>query len=186
MKNIKHNNQVRIIGGQCRGRKLNFSDAEGLRPTPDMVREKLFNWLGQDLTNKRVLDLFSGSGALGFEAASRCANTVVMVEKNQKTAAQLRKSIVDLQLHQVEIVCADGLDYLKRPTIGKFDMVFLDPPFSWSRWPLLFNLLNNCLNEDAMVYIEAGSFPELPGYLQAYRQGRSGKSFFELLIYSGK
>lgn len=183
MRNIKHSNQVRIIGGQCRGRKLNFADADGLRPTPDMVREKLFNWLGQDLTGKCVLDLFSGSGALGFEAASRYAKRVVMVEKNQKTAMQLRKSAVDLRLHQVAIMCEDGLDYLQRPFIEKFDVVFLDPPFSWSRWPFLFNLLTKCLNEDAMIYIEAGNFPEVPGYLESYRHGRSGKSLFELLLY---
>ena len=88
-KHSKHSNQVRIIGGQCRGRKLVFADADGLRPTPDSVREKLFNWLGQDLTGMNVLDLFAGSGALGFEAASRNAAEVAMVEINRNTFQNL-------------------------------------------------------------------------------------------------
>ena len=108
-KHSKHTNQVRIIGGQCRGRKLTFLSADGLRPTPDSVREKLFNWLGQDLTGKTVLDLFSGSGALGMEAASRHAAKVVMVDNHRQTVQTLQKNVCELGLRQVEIVCSDGL-----------------------------------------------------------------------------
>lgn len=158
MKHNKHQNQVRIIGGTHRGRKLGFADAEGLRPTPDMVREKVFNWLGQDLTGKNVLDLFAGSGALGLEAASRRAAKVVMVESNRQTARSLQQAAHTLTLPQVEIVCSDGLTYLNQ-TQQHFDVVFLDPPFAWQQWPQLFDLLAGRLNHGAMVYVEAGKLP---------------------------
>lgn len=180
--NQKHNNQVRIIGGSCRGRKLAFAAADGLRPTPDMVREKLFNWLGQDLTGKTVLDLFAGSGALGLEAASRNAKRVVMVDNHRQTLKSIQKNSHDLGLSQVEAVCSDGLLYLKS-TAQKFDVVFLDPPFAWNDWDDLFGFLGGCLKNQAMVYIEAGKFPEKPEWLEAYREGRSGMSGFELLVY---
>lgn len=181
-KHSKHNNQVRIIGGSCRGRKLSFIDADGLRPTPDMVREKLFNWLGQDLTGKTVLDLFCGSGALGMESASRNAKNVVMVEYNRQTAAKLKQNIGELQLLNAEVVYGDGLQYLQQGG-SRFDVVFLDPPFAWQQWPQLFPLLKGRLNEGAMVYIEAGQLPERPLWLESYRKGKSGMSHFELCLY---
>lgn len=137
MKNSKYSNQVRIIGGLHRGRKLAFADAEGLRPTPDRVREQVFNWLGQDLTGKSVLDLFSGSGALGLEAASRRAAKVVMVENNRQTARALQQAKQTLALAQADVVVSDGLLYLQQ-TQQQFDVVFLDPPFAWQQWPQLF------------------------------------------------
>ncbi|WP_416191745.1 16S rRNA (guanine(966)-N(2))-methyltransferase RsmD [Neisseria sp. CCUG12390] len=181
--NQKHSNQVRIIGGQCRGRKLSFASADGLRPTPDMVREKLFNWLGQDLTGKTVLDLFAGSGALGLEAASRHAKQVVLVENNRQTLQSLQKNVRELGLTQVETVFSDGLAYLKNQ-VGKFDVVFLDPPFAWQEWGILFDLLQTHLKINAMVYIEAGKMPEKPEWLAQYRAGKSGISRFELLRYA--
>lgn len=182
-KHSKHSNQVRIIGGQCRGRKLVFADADGLRPTPDSVREKLFNWLGQDLTGKTVLDLFSGSGALGMEAASRNATKVVMVDNHRQTVQTLQKNIRELGLKQVEIVCSDGMAYLAMPS-EKFDVVFLDPPFAWEGWQNLFIRLQSHLKNGAMVYIEAGKLPEKPDWLEIYREGKAGMSRFELLLYS--
>ncbi|WP_373740919.1 16S rRNA (guanine(966)-N(2))-methyltransferase RsmD [Neisseria sp.] len=181
-KHGKHQNQVRIIGGSCRGRKLNFSAAEGLRPTPDMVREKLFNWLGQDLTGKVVLDLFSGSGALGLEAASRNAARVVMVENNRQTVQVLQQNIKLLGLSQVETVFSDGLSYLKH-THETFDTVFLDPPFAWQNWQVLFALLKGRLKDNAAVYIEAGRLPDFPDWLQSHRSGKAGLSGFELRLY---
>lgn len=181
--NQKHNNQVRIIGGQCRGRKLTFAAAEGLRPTPDMVREKLFNWLGQDLSGKTVLDLFSGSGALGLEAASRHAERVVMVDNHRPTVHTLRQNAHVLGLTQVETVFSDGLSFLKNPT-GQFDVVFLDPPFAWQQWDNLFELLQRHLKNNAMVYIEAGRLPPTPKWLDEYRDGKSGMSRFRLLSYT--
>lgn len=180
--NQKHSNQVRIIGGQYRGRRLTFASAEGLRPTPDMVREKLFNWLGQDLTGKTVLDLFSGSGALGLEAASRHAKRVVMVDNQRQTLQSLQQNARELGLAQVETVFSDGLSFLKNQT-EQFDVVFLDPPFAWRQWDDLFALLQNRLTSDAMVYIEAGVLPFKPEWLAEYREGKSGMSRFQLLHY---
>lgn len=179
MKNSKHQNQVRIIGGTHRGRKLSFQNAEGLRPTPDMVREKLFNWLGQDLTGLSVLDLFAGSGALGFEAASRNAKQVILVEKHAATARQLKQIAKELNVN-AQVNTADGIAFLAS---GKtqFDVVFLDPPFAWQNWAELFAALKCRLHSGAFVYLEAGKLPELPTWLSVYRQGKSGMSQFLLL-----
>ena len=178
----KHQNQVRIIGGDCRGRKLSFHSAEGLRPTPDMVREKLFNWLGQDLTGQAVLDLFAGSGALGLEAASRNARQVVLLENNRQTAQQLRQNIQALQLEQIEVVVGDGLAYLQQTSLH-FDTVFLDPPYAWQNWQKLFEYLPRCLNDGAYVYLEAGQLPEWPPAFKIHREGKAGMSCFVLLKY---
>ena len=184
MVNTKHNkhvNQVRIIGGQCRGRNLTFVSAEGLRPTPDSVREKLFNWLGQDLTGLTVLDLFSGSGALGFEAASRNAAKVVMVDNNRQTVLNLQQINRQLKLG-AEIVFSDGLTYLK-DCGEQFDVVFLDPPFVWQDWEKLLIVLKEHLKNDAMVYIEAWGLPPIPVWIQEWRSGKAGMSRFKLLKY---
>lgn len=182
MKHAKHQNQIRIIGGRCRGRKLHFHDADGLRPTPDSVRERLFNWLGQDLTGRRVLDLFAGSGALGLEAASRNAASVVLVENNRRTLQTVAANIRELDLKQVETVCSDGLLYLKHSR-ETFDTVFLDPPFNWQQWPDLFALLQGRLNKGAMVYVEAGRLPPFPEWLEIHREGKAGMSRFALLAF---
>lgn len=184
MVNTKHNkhvNQVRIIGGQCRGRKLTFVSAEGLRPTPDSVREKLFNWLGRDLTGLTVLDLFSGSGALGFEAASRNAAKVVMVDNNRQTVLNLQQINRQLKLG-AEIVFSDGLTYLK-DCGEQFDVVFLDPPYVWQDWEKLLIVLKEHLKNDAMVYIEAWGLPPIPVWIQEWRSGKAGMSRFKLLKY---
>lgn len=181
-KHTKYSNQVRIIGGQCRGRKLSFASADGLRPTPDSVREKLFNWLGQDLTGKTVLDLFGGSGALGMEAASRNAKRVVIADNNRQTVQTLEKNSHELGLGQVQIVCSDGIAYLTNLK-EKFDVVFLDPPFAWQSWESLFNALGARLNDGAYVYIEAGRQPDKPAWLMGYREGKSGQSTFELRVF---
>ena len=151
-KHTKHSNQVRIIGGQCRGRKLSFASADGLRPTPDSVREKLFNWLGQDLTGKTVLDLFGGSGALGMEAASRNAKWVVIADNNRQTVQTLEKNSRELGLMQIQTVFSDGIAYLKTVS-EQFDVVFLDPPFTWQDWQILFDVLKLRLNPGSFVYL---------------------------------
>ena len=181
----KHQNQVRIIGGSCRGRKLSFAPADGLRPTADMVREKLFNWLGQDLTGQTVLDLFAGSGALGLEAASRHASKVVLVENNRQTAQQLRQNIQTLKLERTEVVGNDALFYLQQSPF-KFDTVFLDPPYAWQDWSKLFEYLPRCLNNGASIYLEAGQLPVWPPEYSIHREGKSGVSRFVLLNYHGK
>jgi len=121
-------NQVRIIAGQWRGRKLMFPDIEGLRPSPDRIRETLFNWLAPWLSGASCLDLFAGSGALGFEAASRGAARVVMVERSAKVVASLRDNRERLAASAIEIIAQDAVSYLSGvPEL--FDIVFLDPPF---------------------------------------------------------
>ncbi|MDR3412488.1 MAG: 16S rRNA (guanine(966)-N(2))-methyltransferase RsmD, partial [Formivibrio sp.] len=125
----QYKNQVRIIGGNWKRRMLRFPQIEGLRPTPDRVRETLFNWLGQDCTGLTCLDLFSGSGALAFEAASRNASKVVAVETAKPALDALRSNQSTLDARNLEIVWSDGMRFLDS-TPERFDVVFLDPPFA--------------------------------------------------------
>jgi 16S rRNA (guanine966-N2)-methyltransferase len=122
-------NQVRIIAGQWRGRKLNFPDNAGLRPTPDRIRETLFNWLMPVISGAHCLDLFSGSGALGFEAASRGAARVVMTDSDPRVVAALRQTQARLGARQVQVISGEVKNFLARSS-EQFDVVFLDPPFS--------------------------------------------------------
>lgn len=180
----KHRNQVRITGGLLRGRKLQFAAAEGLRPTADSVRERLFNWLGQDLTGQTVLDLFAGSGALGFEAASRHARKVVMCEIRRDSARQLAHHAAEFGLQSVvHIQAGDGLAYLQH-TSESFDTVLLDPPFAWNGWNGLLTALPERLNDGALVYLEAGVLPDWPSCFRLQREGKAGQSRFVLLHYT--
>lgn len=149
---------VRIIGGELRSRKISFPDAAGLRPSADRVRETLFNWLQMAIPAARVLDLFAGSGALGFEAASRGASSVVMVEKAKPAANALRDNRDALATTAVQIVEADALIWLRRDA-GKqrFDLVFLDPPFDANQhYEAAYTLAESgCLAPGALVYIES-------------------------------
>ncbi|GAB4268874.1 MAG: 16S rRNA (guanine(966)-N(2))-methyltransferase RsmD [Methylomicrobium sp.] len=122
-------NKLRIISGTWRGRNLRFSDAPGLRPTPGRVRETLFNWLRNDIIGSRCLDLFAGSGALGFEAASRGAKTVVQVENNPQACRHLKENADALDARQIKIVNQDVFRFLAGDSEA-FDVVFLDPPFT--------------------------------------------------------
>lgn len=184
MKHSKHRNQIRIIGGLYRGRKLAFPDAEGLRPTPDSVRERLFNWLGQDLTGQRVLDLFAGSGALGLEAASRHAARVVLVECAHAAAQALRGHVRSLEA-AADVVSGDALAFLQHSP-DAFDGVFLDPPFAWQAWDALWPLLAPRLRPGAWVYAEAGSLPEWPPFLAVEKSGKAGMSAYALLRRTGR
>lgn len=125
-------NKLRIIGGEWRSRQIVFDDAPGLRPTPSRVRETLFNWLQSDVANSRCLDLYAGSGALGFEAASRGAKRVVQVENNPKACRKLRDNIAVLQAKQIEIMSMDVGVFLQGQS-ESFELVFLDPPFGQNR-----------------------------------------------------
>lgn len=184
-KHAKHSNQVRISGGIHRGRKLSFADAEGLRPTPESVRQKLFNWLGQELYGQSVLDLFAGSGALGLEAASRHAARVCLCEKSHPSAQTLQSHVRTLNLTAtVQVVCADALTFLAQ-TGETFDIVLLDPPFAWQQWDGLWTLLRPRLANGARVYIEAGTLPDLADWLVLRREGRAGQSRFGLWEYVG-
>ena len=157
-------NQLRIIGGQWRSRRLSFPDVPGLRPTPDRVRETLFNWLGQDLTGKRCLDLFAGSGALGLEAASRGARSVQMLDADAAVVRALRASVEVLRADQVRVERVDALDFLRRPPQGQeqsVDVVFLDPPYALKLTDRVLALLPPWLASGARVYLET-DVPYLP------------------------
>lgn len=148
-------NQLRIVGGVWRGRTLAFPDSAGLRPTPDRVRETLFNWLAPVVAGSRCLDLFAGSGALGFEAASRGAAEVVMVERDAVVTKHLREQQQRLNATQIQVMQAAALSFLAgapRP----FDIVLLDPPFGQALLqPVLATLAQGWLAPRACIYIEA-------------------------------
>ena len=153
----------------------------GLRPTPDRVRETLFNWLGQDLSGLACLDLFAGSGALGFEAASRNAARVVMVERDRVALAGLERSRAELRAGEVEIVAGTAEEYLARSR-ERFDVVFLDPPFKTILLPRLLDRLP--LKENARIYIESESPVDAEGW-QVLRRGKAGQVSYQLLRWSG-
>ena len=122
---------MRIIGGAWRGRRLAVADREGLRPTPDRVRETLFNWLAPVVSGAVVLDAFAGAGALGFEAASRGAGTVTLVERDPRVAAMLRSQAEELaSADSLRVVAADALAWLREQPQSRFDLVFIDPPYA--------------------------------------------------------
>lgn len=173
-------NRVRIIGGAWRSRILTFPDQPELRPTPDRVRETLFNWLGQDLSGKRCLDLFAGSGALGFEAASRGARQVVMVERERDAHAALEANRGRLGATQVQIVREDALHFL-RNSADVYDVVFLDPPFAAALWDSLLQALPPRLAADAFVYGESGEAIAAPAGWEIFKHGRAGQVHYQLL-----
>ena len=173
---------MRIIGGQWRSRIVHFPDAQSLRPTPDRLRETLFNWLGQDLTGKTCLDLFAGSGALGFEAASRGARQVVMVEQDAGVFRALRQTQAMLCAEQVEMHRADAVGFLKTDA-RRYDVVFLDPPFKLGWVPRLLPLLPVRLASDARVYVEAEAAVVMPDGFDVLRQTRVGQVHGLLIKY---
>lgn len=163
-------NQVRIIGGVWRSRLLHFADAPGLRPTPSRVRETLFNWLQFDIIGCRCLDLFAGSGALGFEAASRGAKRVVMVEQNPQVYSCLATNAAKLSATQVQLVNLDASCYLQTPA-EPFDLVFLDPPFAtdWIAQSSLGLETYGWLGSQAKIYLETASQSPLNGLPENWR-----------------
>jgi len=165
-------NRVRIIGGRWRSRIIRFPPAAQLRPTPDRVRETLFNWLGQRLDGLACLDLFAGSGALGFEALSRGAARVVMVEKDAKVAAALRESGKLLEA-DAEVVLADAMAWLAKGA-ERFDVAFVDPPYASGLAGLAMHALAPRLNEGARVYVESDRPLEAPAGWRAMREDRAG------------
>jgi len=175
---------LRIIGGRLRGRRLPVPDRAGLRPTPDRVRETLFNWLQPVISGSRCLDLFAGSGALGLEAYSRGASEVVLVERSNGLAKRLRTIASDWQLDEVRIAHADALEWLERPPEA-FDIVFLDPPYALDLLePSCARLARGgWLGARAHVYLEAGShadLPPLPAGWDLIRQRQAGEVCYAL------
>ena len=167
--------KVRIIAGRFRGSKLEVPNAPGLRPTADRVRETLFNWLQPHLAGARCLDPFAGSGALGFEAASRGAAFVQMMERDPKLAQALRDTAARLHADAVRVYAGDALVRLREPPETRFDIAFLDPPFDAGLHEAALGLLPPWLAPGARVYVEsaAGREPALPQGWTLHREGRT-------------
>jgi len=178
-------NKLRIIGGDMRSRVISFPDAQGLRPTPDRVRETLFNWLGQTLHGRSCLDLFAGSGALGFEAASRGAERVVMVEKNPVVLHALQDNVRKLGCANVFAHAQDGLEFASRD-VQRYDVIFLDPPFQSDCLPKLLQILPQRLNENGVLYVESGAAIAAPLPWQVMKSGKAGQVHYQLLGLSIK
>ncbi len=167
--------EVRLIGGQWRRSKLPVADRPGLRPTPDRVRETLFNWLGQDLSGWRVLDAFAGSGALGFEAASRGAADVRLLEWDAQLVAALQASRARLGASTVQVERAEALAWMARAAPGSFDLVLLDPPFDAGLGMPALLQAARLAGVGAYVYVEGGTpLPDWPAALQLHRCLKAG------------
>ena len=173
--------EVRIIGGQWKRSKLPVPDAPGLRPTSDRIRETLFNWLGQTLTGWRVLDAFAGSGALGFEAASRGADEVVLVERDAQLVAGLRASVRRLQATTMTVHAADALLWMRAAPRGAFDLVLLDPPFATNLFDTAIAAAMPLVDEGGLIYVEAPREIPAPAGFFILRQGRAGAVHYHLL-----
>ncbi len=159
---------------------ISFPDAEGLRPTPDRVRETLFNWLGQTLHGRTCLDLFSGSGALGFEAASRGADRVTMVEMNRTVLRSLQDNAKKLGCSNVSVHGRDGLEFALGDTHG-YDVIFLDPPFQSDYLPRLLEILPQRLNANGVVYVESGAAMDVGPPWRVLKSGKAGQVHYQLL-----
>ncbi len=180
-------NNVRIIGGRFRGRRLRFPAVKGLRPTPDRLRETLFNWLQGELAGAHCLDLFAGSGALGLEAFSRGAAFVRFVEASGPVVRQLKQNLALLGLSgQSEVVKADALRILTNEPEQPFDIAFLDPPYALNLLPALCERLeaHGWLVPGAWIYLEQESHRpwfELPAGWEVHREARAGQAACRLV-----
>lgn len=178
--------RIRIIGGQWKRTPLAVPAVDGLRPTPDRVRETLFNWLGQSLDGWRCLDLFAGTGALGLEAASRGATRVVMVERDRTACRQIAGLVTRLSAgDRVELIegdARDALDRLRRRAEPPFDLVFLDPPFSGDWIASLWPRLDTMVSPAGLAYVESGRpFDPIPDGWRLERAGSAGQVHYHLL-----
>lgn len=177
--------QLRIIGGEWGSRKLSFPDGPGLRPTPDRVRETLFNWLAPYIIGARVLDLFSGSGALYLEALSRGAKAGLALDNNPAAIASLRQNLALLQCENGQVQQSDALRHLETSPAEVFDVVFLDPPFHQDLLVNACTLLENnaWLSERAWIYTESETPPSttgLPGNWRLHREKKAGQVHYAL------
>lgn len=175
---------VRIIGGRWRGRKLRFPDASELRPTPDRVRETLFNWLGQDLSGRTTLDPFAGSGALSLEALSRGAALAVAVDRDPRAVRALRSAAETLGTRSLETHCDEALSFMLRDA-RLYDVVFLDPPFADDDWRRLLPAARARLTEEGRLYVEARAPIDPPEGLLLLRRDKAGRVHYHLFGRAG-
>ncbi len=184
---MANNNSLRIIGGDWRSRRLQFFDSPKIRPTPDRVRETLFNWLASHINDSTCLDLFAGSGALGFEAISRGARHAVLVENDVKIAAKLAEQKELFKASAIEIKRQSALSFLQTNQ-QQFDLVFLDPPFDSALLEQVIPLIleQQFLSIDGLIYIESPSIVEttcIPKTLECIREKVSGEVRHALYRY---
>jgi 16S rRNA (guanine966-N2)-methyltransferase len=180
--------KLRIIGGKWRGRKLDFADIPEIRPTPDRIRETVFNWLAPDIRGAACLDLFAGSGALGFEALSRGAAKVVMVDRSRSVIFKLKEIAEMFEAEPtIDFYCAAMPDNLEKLAGNKFDIIFLDPPFRQGLIAATCAKLEqiNCLADNAWIYIEAESelvvAEIIPANWQMLRNKKAGQVGYYLI-----
>lgn len=177
--------QLRIIAGEWRSRRLGFPDAPGLRPTPDRVRETLFNWLAPHIEGAKVLDAYTGSGALYLEALSRGAGESVALDSNPAAIASLRQNLETLRCPRGQVIQTDAQRYLQGEPKLAFDLVFLDPPFNQGLLPTTCALLEErqWLAENAWIYTESETPPstlQLPGNWRLHREKKAGQVYYAL------
>jgi len=181
-------NSLRIIAGKWRGRKVPFPDSEGLRPTSDRVRETLFNWLAPVITDARCLDLFSGSGALSFEALSRGAESATLIDASARVSRQLQKNLNELQCSNAKVLTKNAINWLKEANSKEksFDVVFLDPPFNQQLVAPSCELLDSqgLVEEGSYIYIETeANLPlQLPKSWTIHREKKAGQVAYYLCI----
>ncbi len=181
---------MRIIGGKWRGRKLVFPEVDGLRPTPDRVRETLFNWLQDKVGDARCLDLFAGSGALGLEAASRGADSVTMVENNPLASKQLQSHCQLLTATNCRVESKSAQQFLMSSSSQQpFDIVFIDPPYQLNVWSEIAEQLmtNAVLADNAYIYLECpskGPLPIFPAQWQLIKDKKAGGVRYCLFTYN--
>ncbi len=181
---LNNKNRIRIVGGRWRSRIIGFPDVAGLRPTADRVRETLFNWLGQTLHGKYCLDAFAGSGALGFEAASRGAASVTMCESDRSALASLRANALALEATNCTIVPGDSIGWLRR-SATKFDVVFCDPPFEADLHEQFLIEIAEHIDPESLVYVESGTpldkLSVVAARFDLVKSAKAGGVFFGLL-----
>lgn len=178
--NSKKQNTVRINAGEWRSRLLKFPDAEGLRPTPERVRQTVFNWLGQDLTGLHCLDLFAGTGVMGFEALSRNAKSAVLVEKIPAVYKAILENKNTLKADAAAVFNMDAVSFLEQNQ-QLFDVIFLDPPYHQGWLTKILPLLPAHLNPDGFVYAEAEYAIEADPVWEVVKQSKAGNVFYHLL-----
>lgn len=182
--------EVRIIGGLYKRSKIAVASLPGLRPTPDRVRETLFNWLGQDLQGWRCADVFAGTGVLGFEAASRGAAEVLICEQDAQLADKLKALQIKLKASKVKVERGDGVSSLRRISSGSLQLVFLDPPYESTAIESALKAAAQAIATPGFVYLEASkpwTDEELaPSGLKVHRFGKAGAVHFHLLVKSGE
>ena len=182
--------EVRIIGGLYKRSKIAVASLPGLRPTPDRVRETLFNWLGQDLQGWRCADVFAGTGVLGFEAASRGAAEVLICEQDAQLADKLKALQIKLKASMVTVERGDGVSLLRRISPGSLQLVFLDPPYESTAFESALKAAAQAIATPGFVYLEASkpwTDEELaPLGLTVHRFGKAGAVHFHLLVKSGE